>query len=650
MSTLRSFKAELPLADSLERLRLALAASNLGDWGWNAESDLVTLSARAAEIFGLPDQREISWSEMRYILHEDDRERVRLEVERSIKHHHEYDVEYRILVGASPCRWVSVKGKALYDCEGRVTGMIGVVYDITERKRLEEAQQHLTFELKNRLAEWQSLFDTAPIAIWLAHDPQCKVVTGNHYTNAILGVPNGTNISRTPSSNNQIAYEIWQDGRPVTKEEFPLRIACFQGIPVRNCEQEVRTPDGRRVSVLINAVPLYNEKQEIRGALATGLDITERKKTEQALRDSEERFRRMADASPALIWMAAPNKLFTWVNRAWLDFVGKRLTTQLGDGWAENVHPHDLNWTLERFQNAFEKREPFEVEFRLKRADGQYRWLLTKGRPLLGTEKEFTGFIGSCVDVTENKLRRDELEGLVAERTAKLKESIAHLEAFSYTVSHDMRAPLRGMEGFSQALLEDYGDKLDETGRDYLRRIILSAQKMDLLIEHVLSYSRVATGKVSLEPVDLKQVIAEVVSTCPELSCDKVNLTISLNPSMVTAAYPMLLQIFSNLLSNAAKFVPPGIRPEIHVTSVPDGAMVKIIVRDNGIGIHPEHHQRIFDIFSRLHSEHEYEGTGIGLAIVKKAVQMLGGEIGLDSTFGQGCEFWFTLKPYSSVP
>jgi PAS domain S-box-containing protein len=637
---LAEISSESPLAD---QLRLALAAAEFGDWSWDPQTDRINMSPHASRTFGLSPETETCWRELWDLLHAEDRKKARQALENALFHQALYDTECRIISPRGELRWVSVKGRALYSQEGMVTGMVGLVHDITERKLMEEEQQRLALELQNRLNEWQSLFDTAPIAIWLAHDPECKRVTGNHYTNSILGVANGRNISVTSSAPQKVSFQIWQDGRAIGPDEFPLRIACFRGIPVRNCEQEVRTPDGRRVSVLVNAVPLFDENKQIRGALATGLDITERKKTEFALRESEQRFRLMADASPALIWIVGPDKLCSWVNKAWLSFVGKPLESQLGMGWTENIHPEDVKYCLESFLHSFDSRHDFELEYRLRRADGQHRWLLSKGRPFLGMDGQFAGFIGSCVDVTESKLRREELELLVAERTSQMKESIAHLEAFSYTVSHDMRAPLRSMEGFSSALLEDYGDRLDEIGRDYLKRVIKSAQKLDLLIEHVLSYSRIATGKLALSEVDLSRVLEDVLAENAQMA-PEARVFVELEERVVRAHEQMLQQIFSNLLLNAAKFVPRGTQPEIRVKSEPIGGMVRVIVQDNGIGIEDAHRERIFEVFSKLHPEHEYAGTGIGLAIVKKAVQMLGGEIGVDSEVGKGSRFWFTLK------
>jgi signal transduction histidine kinase len=228
-----------------------------------------------------------------------------------------------------------------------------------------------------------------------------------------------------------------------------------------------------------------------------------------------------------------------------------------------------------------------------------------------------------------------------------LETANQELEAFSYSVSHDLRAPLRAIRQLSQVLLEDYGDKLDPDARGILDRIMMSGSRLDLLIRDVLAYSRVIRSPVQFWPVKLDNLIFEVIQQQPALQAPQATISIQSPLLPVLGHDAFLTQCFSNLLENAVKFVSKGKAPEITVRTEPRGSMVRIWVEDNGIGIEPRHQQRLFNLFERVHSEQEYEGTGIGLSIVRKAVERMGGTVGVESEPGKGSRFWMELLAVS---
>jgi len=242
-----------------------------------------------------------------------------------------------------------------------------------------------------------------------------------------------------------------------------------------------------------------------------------------------------------------------------------------------------------------------------------------------------------------------ELEEKVEERTRELKEVNSALEAFSYSVSHDLRAPLRTMQGFTEALLEDYSAQLDATGQDYARRIAEGAGRLDRLIQDLLRYNRIGQSKIDSCAVDLGKIVDEILE---ELAADldrqgaKVNID---DPLPVVLGHPgTLSQVFSNLIGNAVKFVRPGQKSLVRVKTEPSAkGTVRIWVEDNGIGIEPKHKDRVFQIFERLDAA--YSGTGIGLAIVRKGVERMGGQVGLISQLGEGSRFWVEMPKPAEV-
>jgi PAS domain S-box-containing protein len=273
------------------------------------------------------------------------------------------------------------------------------------------------------------------------------------------------------------------------------------------------------------------------------------------------------------------------------------------------------------------------------------RWSLVTdngGNPVrvLTTDTDITARV-RAEELMRSEAKR--LDALVQQRTARLQETVGELEAFSYSVSHDMRAPLRAMQGYAQALLEDHCDRLDDEAKQYLDRICRAANRLDVLVQDVLAYSRVSKDEITLHPVDLERLIDDIVATHPEFQEPASRIVVEKPLHQVLGHEAYLTQCVTNLLGNAVKFMPEGKVPEVRVRTESFDGKVRIWFEDNGIGIDPAHHERIFQIFGQVYPERKYGGTGIGLAIVRKAAQRMNGEVGLLSAIDKGSRFWLIL-------
>jgi PAS domain S-box-containing protein len=282
------------------------------------------------------------------------------------------------------------------------------------------------------------------------------------------------------------------------------------------------------------------------------------------------------------------------------------------------------------------------------------RWSLSRnaqGRPstILRTFDDITErkHAEQALAEAQAQLRKHaaDLEKQVSERTANLRETVGELEAFSYSIAHDMRAPLRGMRGFSQTLLEEYSDRLDARATGFLQRIARSSARLDMLVQDVLDYAKVLKTPADLAPVDLDQLTRDIVTTYPEYQAPRAQIQIEGHLPEVSGNEAFLTQCISNLLSNAVKFVSPGTIPRVIIWAEPKNNQVRVCFQDNGIGIPADKQGRIFRMFERIHPAAEYEGTGIGLTIARKAAQRMGGDVGFESRPGEGSTFWIQL-PY----
>jgi signal transduction histidine kinase len=374
--------------------------------------------------------------------------------------------------------------------------------------------------------------------------------------------------------------------------------------------------------------------------------ILERYTAQRQLTHLENRLQSLLNRLNVGVFRVTPNGLLLESNQAFLQLIG---CASLAD--AQRLNLRHLFW--ETFDPVAHQIQPQEIQ--VPQANGQpNRWVLLT--QYLNTEDSETVIDGIVEDITELKqaelaLRQlnETLEARVAERTAQIEEVNEQLEGFAYSVSHDLRAPLRAIESFAQILKTDYVAHLDATGQDYLNRIETSAEFMNHLIDSLLEYSRINLSALQLEPLDLNRVVTQALAQLElEIREKQADITVSPSLPMVYGHFTNLVRAVLNVISNAIKFVSPETRPRVTIWAeeINDHKWVRLWVEDNGIGIDEEYHQRIFSVFERLHGIEVYPGIGIGLAIARRSVERMDGQIGVESVVGQGSRFWICLRKY----
>ncbi len=516
-------------------------------------------------------------------------------------------------------------------------------------------------KLTAQLLEWQEEqahfrdhFEYAPLG-YLVHDRSGDVSEINRAAASLLGL-NQESRSRVSLAQFLIPAEVrsWLQhmarcaAKLYASSEFTICSRSGRQIPVQAISSAIQRPFAR---------PSLSFRTVL-------IDVSQRRAAEAALSETQKEYQRLIDTVEGIVWQADARTLDINFVSGYADrLLGYRREEWTRSGfWQGRIYVEDRERVANELVRALAKREGLTLEYRVVTADRRIVWLHDNVTTIERNGQ--LGLLGVAVDITERRKMEQELrqahdllEQRVIERTAQLREKVAELEAFSYTLSHDMRSPIRAVQGYAELLERMGGETLEPEGVDFIHRIMRAAERLDLLVRDVLNYSRVASAPVELKSIPLEPVLDSIVHEYPALSPPNAEVEVQQPLPAVYGHEAFVGQALSNLLTNAVKFVPRGKRPHVRVWSESarptdtdllrknePSRWVRIWVEDNGVGISARDQQRIFRIFERVYPANKYEGTGIGLAIVQKAVERMGGRVGVQSVPGQGSKFWIELR------
>ncbi len=541
--------------------------------------------------------------------------------------------------------YISIKFP-LYDATHSLYAVGGISTDITERKQAEQ-------KLRDSEYRFRSVFEQAPFPIQL-FTPDGFLEQSNQAWEQMWETTRDTTAG----------YNLLHDQQAEAMGHLPYFHKAFAGetvtLPPVYYDPALSNNQGRPRWIEVHLYSVKDEAENVQEVVLMTRDISDvydelrlRKQAEQHLQLSEERFRRAILNAPLPIMLHAEDGKVAQINQTWTELAGYTHSDipTIAD-WTEKAYGSRkelIQEDIERLYNL--DRRLSEGEYTITTRNGEKRIWEFYSAPLGRLSDGRRLAVSTAIDITERKKAEAEirqlnetLEQRIVERTTQLEEANQELEAFAYSIAHDLRAPLRGMQGLAEALLEDYGNSLDALGQEYAYHIVTSAQRMDELIHDLLAYSRLSRTELTLCTVDLNLVVSEaMIQLEADLKQQQATVTLLSVLPKVLGHRTTLVQVITNLLTNAIKFV-ENTQPQVQIWAETQDDWVQLWIADNGVGIAPEHQQRIFRVFERLHGIETYPGTGIGLAIVQKGIERMGGEVGVESQPGKGSQFWLKLS------
>ncbi|WP_052050934.1 PAS domain-containing protein [Leptolyngbya sp. KIOST-1] len=613
------------------RLTLALASGRIGSWERVLSTDEVIWDQCLIDLYGFERLgHQATYQDWRAQVYAEDIDWVEAANQALIDSNAPYDVEFRVWRGDGSLGWIRSSALVQRDAHGQPVSIIGINYDITDQKQTAARLQTLSTRLTVALEsggfgswEWDLLTD------------------GLDWDQRLIDL-----------------YGFGQLGRPATYQDWRSRVhpedveaveAALQAAIDTDAPYEVEFRiyrcNGELRWVKSSALVHRNSASQPLSLIGINYDITQTKQAETQLRDLSLRLSMALKSGEIGTWaMDLDTQLVDWDQRmcAMYGCVRAEQALTLAD-WRNMVFSEDVDWIDIAFAQILDGLPPETIEFRIHRGDGEMRWIRATAlvqHDDLGRPRRL---IGTNTDITEAKLAEQHLR----RTTAQLEASNLELEAFAYSVSHDLRAPLRAIDGFSRALLEDYGDQFDPEGKDYFDRIRHNVARMGCLIDDLLRLSRVSRQTMAYGTVNLSDLVQAEIDDLRSAEPDRV-VTTTVTSGIAICADPTLMRVaIANLVQNAWKFT--GHRPEARLefgVAIQAGEPVYYL-RDNGAGFDMAYADKLFGVFQRLHNTHEFPGTGIGLATVQRAIHRQGGRVWAEAAVDQGATFYFTLPQFA---
>ena len=630
-------RVESELSEARERMELAKGAMEfVGIWDWDISRDIVVSDERFAQIFSVDFEaasRGVPISHYTRAIHPDDLDRVASAIERALQHGEPFASEYRLIQADGSIRWIAARGGVRRDAEGRPVRFPGVAIDVTERKQAEE-----TLRESENFAK--SLVDSSPDTIELI-DLDGRLASINRAGRRHRGLAED---ETPPGPRSWLDFWMGTDRESAARAVEDARAGRTSGFVGG---EPISTGVARRWEVIV--APVLGEAGAIDRLVAISREITDRLAAEEELRRSEARFRQLADAMPQIVFQARPDGVVDYFNRRWYEYTGFREDGQIGDAsWVDVHDPESLPQIEERWRQSLHSGEPYEIEYRLRRFDGVYRWHLGRALPVRDLEGRIVRWFGTNTDIDDKK--RAEAAALTSRDEAEAANRMK--DEFLATLSHELRTPLNAIVGWSKILRVGNHDPGDlEEGLAAIER---NGEALSQLIEDLLDVSRIISGQLRLDlhRIDLGGVIDAAIKVVAPAAASRSIRVVKTFDSLVgpiLADAARLQQVIWNLLANAVKFTPESGLVQVLLERVE--THIEIAVVDSGVGITPEFLPHVFDRFRQADGSttRRHGGLGLGLAIVKNIVEMHGGSIRAESAgVGRGSTFTVSL-PTSSV-
>jgi PAS domain S-box-containing protein len=561
--------------------------------------------------------------------------------------------------GILQTRYFNVIIDPLFDETGNAFAQLATSFEVTEEVIAKRKIQESEKEIKAGKEQLELTIENVPAAIYLfdsSGKTQYVNKTGLKVLRNVLEEDFDRNDDLTAlmkKVGGKVHY-LDENDQPVAEDKIPTYVALTTGKEAEKFMKRVNKSTGDVSWFLNRATPLVGEDGKVKLVLSASTDFTVLKQTEEKIRESEKRFRVLADALPQMVWMRDVDGAIEFGSRHWTEYSG---IEGVSAAWRAMVHPDEWQPVMRMWEQHANNGDPFRFEVRLKSKTGEFRWHHAVVEPVKDANGKLLKWIGALTDIHTQKTFTESLEKLVAERTVELARSNEDLQQFAHVASHDLKEPVRKVMMFTNRIKTEFANQLPENASRFLTKIEAATIRMYSMIDGVLLYSSLNALEQTKELIDLNELLQTIISDL-EVPVSETRAKILFNDLPALEGSPILFyQLFYNLLRNSLKFSRDDVPPEIVIWAKPadpvevdarqlkQATYVKLVVEDNGIGFDNQHNEKIFASFTRLHSKDKYEGTGLGLALCRKIVERHRGAIYAEGKEGEGATFTILL-PY----